>query len=64
MAIISYDKVQEYLTSLVPPREHELQAMEEDVKMRAALLGKTLRQEHPGNLPGTVPSPTGTQRGP
>jgi predicted O-methyltransferase YrrM len=28
MATISYDKVQEYLTSLVPPREPELQAME------------------------------------
>lgn len=28
MAIISYDKVQEYLASLVPPREPELQAME------------------------------------
>ncbi|HVF25538.1 MAG TPA: O-methyltransferase [Anaerolineales bacterium] len=29
MAKISYDKVQDYLTSLVPPREPELQAMEE-----------------------------------
>ena len=29
MAEISYDKVQEYLTSLVPPREPELQKMEE-----------------------------------
>jgi caffeoyl-CoA O-methyltransferase len=29
MATISYDKVQDYLTSLVPPREPELQAMEE-----------------------------------
>ena len=29
MATISYDKVQEYLTSLVPPREPELQAMEQ-----------------------------------
>jgi len=28
MAEISYDKVQEYLTSLVPPREPELQKME------------------------------------
>ena len=28
MAKISYDKVQDYLTSLVPPREPELQAME------------------------------------
>jgi predicted O-methyltransferase YrrM len=28
MATISYDKVQDYLTSLVPPREPELQAME------------------------------------
>jgi predicted O-methyltransferase YrrM len=28
MATISYDKVQEYLTTLVPPREPELQAME------------------------------------
>jgi caffeoyl-CoA O-methyltransferase len=28
MADISYDKVQEYLTSLVPPREPELQKME------------------------------------
>ena len=44
--------------------EGELQAMEEDVKMRAALLGKTLRQELPGNPAATVPSPTGTQRGP
>ena len=44
--------------------EGELQAMEEDVKMRAALVGKTLRQELPGNLPGTVASPTGTQRSP
>ena len=29
MATISYDKVQDYLTSLVPPREPEMQAMEE-----------------------------------
>src|SRR4026207_976620 len=29
MATISYDKVQDYLTSLVPPREPELRAMEE-----------------------------------
>ena len=29
MAKISYDKVQDYLTSLVPPREPELQKMEE-----------------------------------
>jgi len=29
MATISYDKVQDYLTSLVPPREPELQVMEE-----------------------------------
>lgn len=29
MADLSYDKVQEYLISLVPPREPELQAMEE-----------------------------------
>jgi predicted O-methyltransferase YrrM len=29
MADLSYDKVQEYLTSLVPPREPELQKMEE-----------------------------------
>ncbi len=29
MADISYDKVQEYLTSLVPPREPELQKMEQ-----------------------------------
>jgi len=29
MTTISYDKVQDYLTSLVPPREPELQAMEE-----------------------------------
>ena len=28
MATISYEKVQDYLTSLVPPREPELQAME------------------------------------
>jgi len=28
MAIISYDRVQEYITSLVPPREPELQEME------------------------------------
>ena len=28
MAEISYDKVQDYLTSLVPPREPELQEME------------------------------------
>ena len=29
MATIDYDKVQEYLTSLVPPREPEMQEMEE-----------------------------------
>jgi caffeoyl-CoA O-methyltransferase len=29
MAELSYDKVQEYLTSLVPPREPEMQAMED-----------------------------------
>ena len=29
MAKLSYDKVQEYLTSLVPPREPEMQEMEE-----------------------------------
>jgi len=29
MATISYDKVQDYLTSLVPPREPEMQKMEE-----------------------------------